>query len=104
MILLKDEYIHVIINDYYLFFNEYQRPTGVYSPGIYDGMNEYINYIWKSIGSDSNHINLLKQLSNNRCKRLSDSAKYYLQEAFNNQNKNRSHLNNYYKKYLIRIM
>ncbi|RYA22353.1 hypothetical protein CRU96_13500 [Malaciobacter halophilus] len=95
---LKDEYIHVIINDYYLFFNEYQRPTGVYSPGIYDGMNEYINYIWKSIGSDSNHINLLKQLSNNRCKRLSDSAKYYLQEAFNNQNKNRSHLNNYYKK------
>ena len=95
---LKDEYIYVIINDYYLFFNEYQRPTGVYSPGIYDGMNEYINYIWKSIGSDSSHINLLKQLSNNRCKRLSDSAKYYLQEAFNNQNKNRSHPNNYYKK------
>lgn len=95
---LKDEYIHVIINDYYLFFNEYQRPTGVYSPGIYDGMNEYINYIWKSIGSDSNHINLLKQLSNNRCKRLSDLAKYYLQKAFNNQNKNRSHPNSYYKK------
>lgn len=95
---LKDKYIYIIINDYYLFFNEYQRPTGTYSPDIYDGMNEYISYIWNNISADSSHITLLKQLSNNKHKRLSNTAKYYLQEAYNNQNKDRSHPNSYYKK------
>lgn len=96
--ILEEKYIAIILNDYCQIFYEYKRPTGAYSPDIYDDMYEYISYLWNSLGADSSHIALLKQLSKSKCKNLATRAKHHLNEAYNHQNKDRCYPNTYYKK------
>jgi hypothetical protein len=96
--LLEERYILIIINDYYQLFYEYEGHTGSYSPDRYDGMYEYISYLWNSLGADSSHIGLLQKLSKSKCKNLATRAKHHLNEAYNHQNKDRCHANIYYKK------
>jgi len=94
---LEDKYIFNIINDYYEFFYEYERPTGVYSPDIYDGMQGYINSIFNYLSATSSHIEVLEKLSKSINISLVDISKGHLQLAYNNKNKDRNHINKYYK-------
>ncbi len=94
---LEDKYIFNIISDYYEFFYEYERPTGGYSPDIYDGMYGYINSIFNYLSATSSHIEVLEKLSKSINIRLVDTSKYHLQLAYNNKNKDRNHTNKYYK-------
>lgn len=95
--IIGNKYLSIILNDYYNLFYDYKRPTGAYSPDIYDGMNSFINSLWNHLGSTSQYLKLLQSLSKSKNKNLSNISKYYLQEAFNNQNKDRSFPNSYYK-------
>lgn len=95
---LEDKYIFIIVSDYYEFFYEYERPTGVYSPNIYSAMNEYINSIFNYLSATSSHIEVLEKLSKSINTRLGDISKYHLQLAYNNKNKDRNYSNSYYKK------
>jgi hypothetical protein len=94
---LEDKYIFNIISDYHEFFNEYERHTGVYSPDIYDNMNEYINSIFHYLSATSSHIEVLEKLSKSIDFKLSTRAKYHLELAYNNQNKDRNYTNKHYK-------
>lgn len=94
---LEDKYIFNIISDYYEFFYEYERPTGAYSPDIYDGMQGYINTIFNYLSATSSHIEVLEKLSKSTNSKLVDASKYHLQLAYNNKNKDRNHINKYYK-------
>jgi hypothetical protein len=95
---LEDKYIFNIISDYYEFFYEYERPTGTYSPYIYDDMHEYINSIFNYLSATSSHIEVLEKLSKSINIRLVNFSKGHLQLAYNNKNKDRNHPNSYYKK------
>ncbi len=95
--ILKSEYLKMIIQDYYTFFKNYQRPTGTYSPGICDDMYDYINKLWQYVETSTEQIKLLKELSGYDNKILSTRAKYALEQAYNQQGKNREYLNSYYK-------
>ena len=95
---LQDKYLLIIINDYHEFFYAYERPTGGYSPDRYDDMNDYINYVWNSLSSTSVHIKLLQTLAKSKNNNFSNTAKYHLEQAYNNQNKDRNNPNTYYKK------
>ncbi|MFW2600101.1 NACHT domain-containing protein [Aliarcobacter butzleri] len=95
---LEDKYIFNIISDYYEFFYEYERPTGVYSPNTYSAMNEYINSILNYLSATSSHIEVLEKLSKSINIRLVNISKYHLQLAYNNKNKDRNYPNSYYKK------
>ncbi|WP_164469573.1 hypothetical protein [Aliarcobacter cryaerophilus] len=94
---LEDKYIFNIISDYYKIFYEYERPSGGYSPNDYDGMSTYVNSLFNYLSATSSHIETLKNLSTSSNSKLVDTAKYHLQLAYNNQNKDRSHPNSYYK-------
>ena len=94
---LEDKYIFTIISDYYEFFYEYERPTGGYSPDIYDGMHGYINAIFNYLSATSSHIEVLEKLSKSINIGLVNISKYHLQLAYNNKNKDRKHINKYYK-------
>lgn len=98
--ILEDRYIAIILNDYYDFFYEYERPTGSYSPNTYDDMYEYIGYLWNSLGATDSYISLLQDLTKKQNDRLLDTAKYYLEQAYNHQNKERNFSNSYYKEIL----
>jgi hypothetical protein len=95
---LEDKYIFNIISDYYEFFYEYERPTGTYSPYIYDDMHAYINSIFNYLSATSSHIEVLEKLSKSINIRLVNFSKGHLQLAYNNKNKDRNHPNSYYKK------
>jgi nitrate reductase NapAB chaperone NapD len=95
---LEDKYISHIISDCYKFFYEYERPTGVYSPDIYDDMYGYINSIFNYLSATSSHIEVLEKLSISINIRLVNISKYHLQLAYNNKNKDRNKPNSYYKK------
>lgn len=95
--ILEERYISIILNDYYDFFYEFKRLSNPYSPDTYAGMSEYINYVWNYLGATDSYISLLQDLTKKQNDRLSDIAKYHLEQAYNNQNKNRNHSNAYYK-------
>lgn len=94
---LEDRYISIILNDYYEFFYEYERHTGSYSPNVYDDIYEYISYLWNYLGATDSYISFLQDLTKKQNVRLSNTAKYYLEQAYNNKNKSRNHSNAYYK-------
>ena len=93
---VPEKYFYQILSDYYEFFSEYETPKGVYTPDIYDDMHRLINSIWNHL-QNSKYIEILKELQNSKNKRLSDMAKYTLAKAYENQRKERSYSNSYYK-------
>ncbi|TQV62821.1 MAG: MFS transporter [Sulfurovum sp.] len=94
---LEDKYIFNLISDYHEFFDEYERPNGEYSPDIYDNMYGYINTIFNYLSATSSHIEVLEKLSKSIDFKLSTRAKYHLELAYNNQNKDRNYTNKHYK-------
>jgi len=101
--ILKSEDLKMVIKDYYMFFKEYQRPTGSYSPDIHDDMYNYINKLWQYLETSTEEIDLLKELSSSDNKALSKRAKYTLEQAYNQQAKNKKHPNSYYKEIFNKI-
>lgn len=94
--LISDEYIDIILQDYYEFFKEYEFQEGVVQYPDYDNMNNIIDNIWLKLSASSDHILLLKSLSNVN-DRISNIAKLYLDKAYNQQQKDRTLTNSYYK-------
>lgn len=97
---LGSKNIENILNDYYEFFKKYERPKGVYSPGIYDDMYDIINKIWNHLENTDNHIELLEKLRNSKNKEISTGSEYALTKAYELQEKNRNYPNKYYKELL----
>ena len=90
-------HIQIILKDYYEFFSEYQTTKGFYTPDIYDDMDRVINDIWKSIETKTEYIGVLKELTKMENKRLSERAKYALTKVYEQQRKERTYPNSYYK-------
>ena len=76
--LISDEYLNIIIQDYYEFFKEYEFQEGIVQYPDYDSMNNIIYTIWSILSASSDHILLLKELSSNENDRISNAAKFYL--------------------------
>lgn len=95
--LISDEYLNIIIQDYYEFFKEYEFQEGIVQYPDYDSMNNIIYTIWSILSASSDHILLLKELSSNENDRISNAAKFYLDKAYNQQQKDRTLPNSYYK-------
>ncbi len=95
--LISDEYLNIIIQDYYEFFKEYEFQEGIVQYPDYDSMNNIIYTIWSILSASIDHILLLKELSSNENDRISNAAKFYLDKAYNQQQKDRTLPNSYYK-------
>ncbi len=94
---LEDKYLNIIIEDYYEFFKEYEHVSGLVEYPAYDSMSIFISNLWSNLGSTSNHINLLENLSKSSDVRVENMAKYTLESAYNQQQKDRVQPNSYYK-------
>ncbi|MBU1883504.1 hypothetical protein KKB80_04525, partial [bacterium] len=93
------KYLKAILIDYYKLFEEYEIPTGMsFSPDIYHNMYNFINNLWNYFQVDSEYIELLEELSNSKNIRLQLIAKHTLEQAYNQQHKDRNLPNSYYKK------
>lgn len=97
---IEIEYLQIILIEYYKLFNEYQRPTGCYSPDINDTMWDFINKLWNYLETTSKYIPLLEKLTISANERLSIHSKATLEKAYNQQNTERSQPNSYYKNIL----
>jgi len=95
---LSDTNIEFILDTYYKMFNKYQHPLGVYSPDIYEDMNDLTNQLFKIIGEEQNRLDLLIKLKDNESTILSERAKYQIDNIKNLQLKDREFDNLYYKK------
>ncbi len=93
----NQDFLIIIINDYYEFFKEYEHENGLIKYSAYSNMSSFFNNLWTIFGETSQYINLLKNLSKNNNSKLSDIAKFTLDSAYNQQQKDKIRLNSYYK-------
>ena len=94
---VNSKYLKFILKDYYEFFLEYNTPKGAYSPDIYDNMYRVIRNIWNSFENNTQHINLLKELAQDKNETLSNLSRYALTKSYEQQEKDRNYSNSYYK-------
>ncbi len=82
--------LKIIITDYYelLYQNEQE----------FSDTSRFINNLWNNLGVNTNRIPLLIDLLKSNKNKFYDIAKHILQNAYNQQQKERSKPNSYYKK------
>ena len=87
---IDDNCLKIIITDYYelLYQNEQE----------FSDTSRFINNLWNNLGVNTNRIPLLIDLLKSNKNKFYDIAKHILQNAYNQQQKERSKPNSYYKK------
>ena len=86
---VSDNYLKVIIWDYYELIYQNEQD--------FSDTSQFINNLWNNLGVNTNRIPLLIDLSKSNKNEFYDIAKHILQNAYNQQQKEISKPNSYYK-------